>query len=84
VVAFARGGALETVLETPSLTTGVLFHEQTVEALVAAVRTCKERTFDPESLRRFALGFDREIFKKRMEEYVLDHWRQFRGFSSQT
>ena len=83
VVAFARGGALETVLQTPALNTGVLFREQTVEALVAAVRSCKDRTFDPEALRRFALGFDREIYKSRMKEYILRHWRQFRTSSFQ-
>ncbi len=79
VVAFARGGALETVMDTPSLATGVLFWEQTAEALIGAVRSCKERTFDPEVLRRFALGFDREIYKARMKEYVLRHWKLFRG-----
>lgn len=84
VVAFARGGALETVLETPSLATGVLFKEQSVEALTDAVRLCKERTFDPEALRRFALGFDREIYKARMKEYVLHHWKLFGGSFPQT
>ncbi len=83
VVAFARGGALETVLDTPALKTGILFQEQTVESLVAAVRICKERSFDPEQLRRFALGFDREIYKTRMKAYVLDRWKSFQGFSSQ-
>jgi glycosyltransferase involved in cell wall biosynthesis len=84
VVAFARGGALETVLDTPSLATGVLFHEQTVEALMSAVQSCKERNFDPEALRRFALGFDREIYKARMKEYILRHWKVFRGSFPQT
>jgi glycosyltransferase involved in cell wall biosynthesis len=83
VVAFARGGALETVLETRDLTTGVLFQEQNVEELVAAIRRCKERAFDPEALRHFALGFDREIYKSRMKEYVLRHWKQFRASSLQ-
>jgi glycosyltransferase involved in cell wall biosynthesis len=84
VVAFARGGALETVFETSGLRTGVLFHEQTVEALIAAVRSCKEHTFDPESLRHFALGFDREIYKSRMKQYVLHQWKLFRGSFPQT
>lgn len=84
VVAFAKGGALETVLDTPSLATGVLFKEQTVEALIGAIRECKERTFDPEALRRFALGFDREIYKARMKEYILRHWKHFRGSFPQT
>jgi len=83
VVAFACGGALETVLDIPDLTTGVLFQEQSVESLVAAVHKCKERTFEPEALRRFALGFDREIYKSRMKEYILRHWKEFRASSPQ-
>ena len=79
VVAFARGGALETVLDAPNFSTGVLFREQTVDALVDAVVSCRKRAFDPEALRRFALGFDREIYKTRMKEYVLHHWNLFRG-----
>lgn len=66
-------------METPALTTGVLFHEQTVEALATAVRNCKERSFDPAQLRQFALGFDREIYKNQMREYILRHWGLFRG-----
>jgi glycosyltransferase involved in cell wall biosynthesis len=83
VVAFARGGALETVLDIPDLTTGVLFQEQSVESLVAAVHKCKERQFEPEALRRYALGFDREIYKSRMKEYILRHWKEFRVSSPQ-
>jgi glycosyltransferase involved in cell wall biosynthesis len=84
VVAFARGGALETVRDNSTLATGVLFREQTVEALIGAVESCKERRFDPDSLRRFALGFDREIYKARMKQYVLRHWQLFRGSFPQT
>jgi glycosyltransferase involved in cell wall biosynthesis len=78
VVAFARGGALETVLEGPSLSTGVLFSQQTVPSLADALRRFRARRFDPESLRRFALGFDREVFKKTMREYITAHWSEFR------
>ncbi len=77
VIAYARGGALETVLETPSLTTGLLFREQTVDALAEALRRVRERAFHPDALRAFALGFDREIFKERMLEYVRSRWAEF-------
>jgi glycosyltransferase involved in cell wall biosynthesis len=48
VVAFARGGALETVLEGPSLSTGVLFSQQTVPSLADALRRFRARRFDPQ------------------------------------
>jgi glycosyltransferase involved in cell wall biosynthesis len=78
VVAYARGGALETVIDTPALRTGVLFREQTPDALIEAVRISARTEFNPEALRKFALGFDRELFKERMHAYVLRRWSEFR------
>jgi len=77
VIALARGGALETVLERPGLRTGVLFPEPTVPSLVEALRAFRAREFDPEALRRFALGFDREVFKRKMQEYIARRWSEF-------
>lgn len=77
VVAFARGGARETVVEGPDVCTGVLFHEQTVEALVDAVERLQTMHFSPEQLRSHAQRFDRGLFKERMKEYVLRRWREF-------
>ena len=64
VIAFGRGGALETVLDGR---TGVLFEEQTVESLNAAVERCErcERmTFSPAALRVHAERFGKERFKQ--------------------
>ncbi len=83
VVAYARGGALETVLERPELRTGVLFREQSVDSLIAAVRTLETASFDPDAMHRFAIGFDREIYKERMREYVFRHWAAFEGRAPQ-
>lgn len=77
VVAFARGGALETVLESPSLRTGILFSEQTVDSLIAAIRRLDTLDFDPETLRTFAMSFDKEVYKRRMKEYLQEKWDQF-------
>jgi len=77
VIALARGGALETVIESPELRTGVLFPEATVPSLVEALRAFRAREFDPEALRRFALGFDREVFKRKMREYIAARWNEF-------
>lgn len=69
VIAYGRGGALDTVVDGK---TGVLFHEQTVESLEAAVRRVEngELSFDPEVLRRHALMFDKEVFKQRISAMV--------------
>ena len=83
VIAFARGGALETVLETPALRTGTLFHEQTPDALAAALERSERTQFDPHALRAFALGFSRDLYKQRMEKYILDRWREFTAVSPQ-
>lgn len=63
VVAYARGGALETVRAGE---TGVLFPEQTVESLTQALATFREDDFDSQFLRRHALKFDKHAFKSKM------------------
>ena len=84
VVAYARGGALETVIQSAAVRTGVLFKHQTRDSLVAAVKEVKETRFDPEALRSFALRFDREIFKLKMKEYLDRNWGEFILHSPQT
>lgn len=74
VVAFARGGALETVIDSGGEGTGVLFNEQTTTALSAAIRRCRETTFDPALLRARAMQFDRAVYKRRMMEYIDGQW----------
>jgi len=61
VIAYAAGGALDTVLEGR---TGLLFHEQTPESLAHAVREFNDGEFDPASLRRFAEGFATPVFRE--------------------
>lgn len=68
VIALARGGALETV--TPA--TGILFAEQTVDALIDAVRGLDafERSFDPAAARQNALRFGKAVFQSRYRAQV--------------
>lgn len=65
VIAFARGGALETVVDGR---TGVLFSEQTAASLAQAVRRVEsgELAFEPAALRAHARGFDTARFKREM------------------
>ena len=63
VVAFGRGGALETVVDG---VTGVLFHEQTAPALAAAIESLAAQNFSVEACRAQAHSFRREVFLDRM------------------
>jgi glycosyltransferase involved in cell wall biosynthesis len=81
VIAFGKGGALETVIplnqagkEVPPIqpATGVFFYEPTVEALTDAVSLFRQRAsaFDPCAIRQNALGFDRPVFKDKMKTFL--------------
>lgn len=77
VIAFAAGGALETVVEG---VTGRFFYEPTPEALAAVVQHFDDASFDSDTLRRHAHQFDTEVFKATFSEYVgqrvAEHRRQ--------
>jgi len=77
VIAYARGGALETVVEREGLRTGILVHEQSVEALIGGMKRCRETHFDGHAMRRFALRFDRDVYKKEMREFIERRWEEF-------
>ena len=78
VVAFARGGALETVVEGK---TGVFFDAPTVDALNAAVDRLEaaEASFDPAALRAHAGDFSLEAFEARLGEAVRRAWERERA-----
>jgi glycosyltransferase involved in cell wall biosynthesis len=67
VVALARGGALETVVEDEN---GVLFEEPTVGALVTALERVGSRRFDPIKIRASADRFTRGRHLQRMREVI--------------
>ena len=67
VVAFAAGGALETVVDG---VTGVLVGEQTVPSLVAALERFERLSFDAGRIRRHAVQFDATAFQRRLGALV--------------
>ncbi len=69
VVAFARGGALETVIDGE---TGVWFAEATVEALRAAIQRAERADWDKDRIRRHAEGYSEAVFQRRMRAYMED------------
>jgi glycosyltransferase involved in cell wall biosynthesis len=67
VVAFGRGGALETVVDGD---TGVFFDDPTPASLAAALGRVAVLSFDAERLRRHAEGFSRERHVERMRDVI--------------
>jgi glycosyltransferase involved in cell wall biosynthesis len=82
VIAYAGGGALESIrgLSDPT-PTGILFDEQTVPALMAAVERFEQEPnlIDPGACRKNALGFGQERFRREFAEYVANRYGQFRA-----
>jgi glycosyltransferase involved in cell wall biosynthesis len=68
VIAYASGGTLETVKDLRQWganATGLLFPQQSVQALVATIETFEQRyrEIQPEVVRHHALRFDRTVFR---------------------
>jgi glycosyltransferase involved in cell wall biosynthesis len=63
VVAYRRGGTTETIIDGE---TGVLFQEQSVEALCAAIQRCLAASWDAQVLRRNAERFAPKHFRNGM------------------
>jgi len=67
VIAFRAGGALETLVEGK---TGLFFDQQNWQSLAEVVKKFKPENFNPQEIRRYSLKFDKQIFKKRIKEFV--------------
>ncbi len=71
-IAFAGGGALETVLPEGAAPTGVLFERQDADGLVAAVEhfLAVEASFEPARLREHALRFKRSETRHALAQFL--------------
>jgi glycosyltransferase involved in cell wall biosynthesis len=91
VIAYGRGGVLETVIpldqglgvsgqgsgEEP---TGVFFYEQTPAALIEAIRYFEKHRdlFDPYKIREHVRPFDRQHFKEKVYQYIQSKFQEFK------
>ncbi len=75
VIAFARGGAMETVVENE---TGLFFKEQTVDSLVDAILKFESQasSFSPEKCRNRSLYFNKERFQTQFQMCVSRWWAE--------
>lgn len=79
VIAYGKGGALETIrglsVEKP---TGVFFEEQSIESLKRAVYLFEgSNSILPSFCRENALRFAPEIFREKFRTYVENEWAKF-------
>jgi glycosyltransferase involved in cell wall biosynthesis len=67
VIAFAAGGALDTVIANE---TGLFFQQQTVDSLVDAIESLEKMHFDPQKIRQNAERFGTERFKTALRAWI--------------
>jgi glycosyltransferase involved in cell wall biosynthesis len=67
VIAFGKGGALETIVDGVS---GVFFNEQTPQSLIEAVTRFEQASFSAAACRDNALRFSIERFKQNLTQFV--------------
>lgn len=76
VIAFGKGGSLETVVENE---TGLYFYEQTPAAIIEAVTRFEQiqENLDYKKIRSHAEKFSEERFKTEIENYVIEKYDEF-------
>lgn len=82
VIAFGRGGALETILGSETdAPTGLFFKEQSSDAIARAVEDFEKLSFDTGACRHNALRFSPEAFRSQLAELVDGEWGAFKAAS---
>lgn len=78
VVAFGKGGALETVVEGE---TGFFFEAQTPESLIRAIKYFETQPrLDANKIRQNALRFSKDRFKKELQDFVNEKYQDYFKF----
>lgn len=74
VIAYGRGGALETVEDGK---TGLFFREQTAEAVQEAVARFEQMTFEPAYITAHAEKFSEARFREELKSFILSEYEAF-------
>jgi len=72
VIAYKKGGALETVVEGE---TGIFFEEQTPQSVIEAIEKFEKMSFDKQKIRNNALKFSKQVFVERIKNFVENVWQ---------
>lgn len=76
VIAFAGGGALDTVVAG---LTGEHFGEHTVDALADALAGFDPAAYDADAMQAHARQFDAQVFRHTLGQFVADAWTTYNG-----
>lgn len=76
IIAYQGGGALESVKKGE---TGMFFNEQTSESLIEAIKEFRPEKFNSQVIRTHAITFDKEIFKKKIKEFIEKTYYEYRS-----
>lgn len=82
VIAFGRGGALETVIVAGSNRTGVFFDEQTPSSVAAGVREFEKLDISRDACRANTGRFSEARFRREFQLFVEREWNRFREGST--
>lgn len=74
VIAYGRGGALETVEDGK---TGIFFREQTVEAVQEAVSRFEKMDFEPAYIAAHAEKFSEARFREELKDFIMKEYEAF-------
>lgn len=76
VIAYGKGGALETVVNN---LTGIFFYEQTSEALKDAINRFESQSdkFDKSFIRNHALKYSEQVFKEKIKGFIDKKYSEF-------
>lgn len=81
VIAYGKGGALETIRPIGvDMATGIFFHKQDVASIIEAVSSFNSvsEKLEPNNCRKNAVKFSRERFQNEMKIYVEKKWEVFK------
>jgi glycosyltransferase involved in cell wall biosynthesis len=78
VIAYGKGGALETVTEGE---TGLFFYAQTPSSIIEAVKRFEDMKdrFIPSKIREKTLRFSKDRFRQEFSSFVNDAWESFKS-----
>ncbi|MEE2616791.1 MAG: glycosyltransferase, partial [Bacteroidota bacterium] len=74
VIAYADGGALETVINGK---TGILFNDQTPEAILEAIKRFNQTKFDYSQIRKNSERFSVENFERNFKRHILNKTKEW-------
>jgi len=74
VIAYGKGGALETVIDGQ---TGVFFQKQTVPSLIKAIQDFDSNRYNPELIQKHASKFSEERFLQEIQGFIEHQYQNY-------